>query len=180
MKIKTDTANTSAALRILGIDAALRVTGYGVIDCRNSNAVVVDCGVIKTTRQQAMSDCMRRLAGGVRELLEQFAPDAVSMEGGFFYKNAKTAMVLGMARGAILAAVAERRIPVYEYAPRRIKQAICGYGNAAKSQVALMVAQHLGLNTDNVDDDATDALGAALCHAQLATMQNGIFLPAPL
>lgn len=167
-------------LRILGIDAALRTTGYGLIDCAKGCIQAVDCGIITTTKSQPMSECMRRLNGGIRELLEQFAPDVVAMEGGFFHKNAKTAMVLGMARGAILAAVAERRIPTYEYAPRRVKQAVCGYGNATKDQVAMMVAQQMGLSLDAIADDATDALGVALCHAQNATAQDGLFLPDPL
>jgi crossover junction endodeoxyribonuclease RuvC len=179
-KKNTITMNTNTTIRVLGIDAALRTTGYGVVDCTRGAYKIVDCGIITTTKSQPMSECMRRLNGGIRELLETYAPDVVSIEGGFFHKNARTAMVLGMARGAILAAVAERRIPVYEYAPRRIKQAICGHGNAGKHQVALLVAQQLQICLDDINDDATDALAAALCHAQTATAQDGLFLPDPL
>ena len=166
--------------RLLGIDTALRTTGFGVIDTDGRRFQVVDCGTIRTTRQQPLSECLRRLAGGIEELVDKYAPDTTVIEGGFYCRNVKTAMVLGSARGVVIATVAKRAIPIFEYAPRRVKQAVCGYGNASKQQVALLVGQVLNLNVQNIEDDATDALGLALCHAQLSGVMQGLMLPDPL
>ncbi len=166
--------------RIMGIDAALRSTGYGMIEAHSPDHLqIVDCGVVRTSKDQLLSECLRRLRGGICEVLATMKPVAAAMESGFFYRNAKTAMVLGAARGVVISAIAEQNIPIYEYAPRQIKQAICGYGNADKYQVAMMVAQFLGIDLDAVDSDATDALAVALCHISLATRHGGLFLPAP-
>ncbi len=170
----------SLPARILGVDAALRCTGYGLCEILAGGELrVLDCGVIRTSREQRLSDCLRRLRGGIQQLLEAGKPTAAALEGGFFHRNAKTAMVLGAARGVVLATIAEHGVPIYEYAPRQVKQAICGYGNAAKTQVALMVAQRLGLAIGQIDDDATDALAVALCHFGVAGTQDGLFLPEP-
>ena len=121
---RTPAANASTApIRILGLDTALRCTGFGVIDTDGQRFAAVDCGLIRIPASAALSECLRRLSGGVVELLDRFAPDVIAIEGGFFFKNVKTATVLGMARGAVVARLAERRLPVYEYAPRRVKQA---------------------------------------------------------
>ncbi len=168
----------SCPSRVLGIDASLRCTGYGVVEILDSDKLrIVDCGVIRTTRQELLSECLRRLRGGIGELLSATQPAAVALESGFFHRNAKTAMVLGAARGVVIATIAEHNVPIFEYAPRQIKQAICGHGNAGKQQIALMVSQLLGLSVAETDDDATDALAAALCHVSLATRQGGLFLP---
>ena len=171
---------TPGTMRILGVDTALRTTGFGVIDCVGRRFAAVDCGVIKTKSKAPLSECLRRLAGGIKELLETYAPDVAAIEGSFYFRNAKTAMILGSARGVVIAALAERGIPVYEYAPRRVKQAICGYGNASKQQVALLVAQQLNVKVDAVPDDATDALAVAICHAQTAAAVAGLILRPPI
>jgi crossover junction endodeoxyribonuclease RuvC len=163
--------------RILGLDTALRTTGYGIVDTDGRTFAVVDCGIIRTSPKERLAECLRRLGGGIRELAESYAPDVVAIEGTFFFKNARTAMVLGMARGAAISALTERGIPIYEYAPRRVKQAVCGYGNAGKEQVALLVAQILGVPLGEVKDDASDALALAICHAHTALSANGLFLP---
>jgi len=168
------------AMRILGVDTALRCTGFGLIDSDGREFRAVDCGVIETTPKELLSECLRRLAGGVRELVKSHAPDVAAIEGGFFSRNAKTAMVLGMARGAVVAVLADMKIPMYEYAPRRVKQALCGYGNASKEQVARLVAQTLGITVTNIQDDATDALAVAICHAQTVSGLHGLFLPSQL
>lgn len=153
--------------RVLALDVALRCTGYGVVDADGRGGFrAVDCGVIRTSPKERLSECLRRLAGGIRELIDLYHPETAAIEGGFFFKNARTAMVLGAARGVAMAWLAERDVPIYEYAPRRVKQAVCGFGNAGKAQVALVVATRLGLNVADIKDDATDALALALCHAQ--------------
>lgn len=167
-------------LRILGIDPALRCTGYGILDTDARSVRAIDCGVIKTAAGKAVSECLRRIAGGIGELIEGYLPDIVAIEGGFYSKNAKTAMVLGCARGVVIAAAATRQLPVYEYAPRRIKQAVCGYGNADKDQVATILCQLTGLDSADLISDATDALAVAFCHNSMFRTNQGIFLPTPV
>lgn len=174
------TPKPNPVIRILGMDTALRSTGYGIIDTDGQQYHAVDCGVIRTTPKEPLSECLRRLAGGVQELAEGYAPDVVALEGGFFFKNAKTAMVLGMARGAVVATISGMGLPIYEYAPRRVKQAVCGYGDAGKQQVALIVSQILRIPLADVKDDATDALALAICHAQTRFTVQGLRLPEPL
>jgi len=166
--------------RVLGIDPALRCTGFGVIDPVDRSLHAVDCGVVRTTPKQPMSECLRRLAGGIREIVQQYQPAAAAIEGGFFARNAKTAMVLGMARGVVVGTLADLGVTMYEYAPRRVKQSVCGYGNAGKEQVAQVVAQMLGLEVDDLPRDATDALALAICHLQTASNMQGLLVPDPL
>lgn len=167
-------------MRILGVDTALRTTGFGIIDTEGKRFSAVDCGVIKTTRNHPLSECLRRLAGGMKELVETYAPDVAAIEGAFYCHNVRTSLVLGAARGAVIATLALHDIPLYEYAPRRVKQSVCGFGNASKPQVALLVSQMLGIEVTALPDDATDALALALCHAQLCRVSGGLAVPDPL
>lgn len=167
-------------IRLLGIDSALRTTGFGLVDCQGNRMTAVDCGIITTTAKQPLSECLRRLAGGIRELVKTYAPDEAVIEGAFFSRNVHTAMMLGSARGAVIAALAELQIPMYEYAPRRVKQSVCGFGNASKPQVALLVAQLLRIQVDNLQDDATDALALAICHAYTCRVAGGVGVPDAL
>jgi crossover junction endodeoxyribonuclease RuvC len=162
------------------VDTALRVTGFGLVDVNGKAFSAVDCGVIKTTRQQPLSECLRRLSGGIRELVEAYAPDVAAVEGAFYCKNVRTAMVLGSARGAVIATLAELELPIYEYAPRKVKQSVCGYGNASKQQVALLVGTLLGIETGHLASDATDALALAVCHAHARGNLQGLTLPDPI
>lgn len=162
---------------ILGLDPAIRTTGYGVVEMfPGKKARILDCGVIKNTPQMPHSECVRRLAGGVRELINTFKPDCASMESPFMGDNAKTAIILGMARGAILTALAENAIPTYAYAPVVAKRAVTGLSHARKEQVALMMANEFAIAVNDIPDDATDALALAVCHGQKA-LQSQIDLP---
>lgn len=172
--------DTSLQRRIIGIDTALRCTGWGIIDVRNGKMTAVDCGVIKNTPKDKISDCLRRLSIGMRELITLYKPDYAVMEGAFFFRNVHTALMLGSARGTVLAALAENGISTYEYAPRRIKQSVCGFGNASKEQVAVLVAQFLKIQTNHIALDATDALAMAICHAQALAVSGGLGIPDPL
>ncbi len=167
-------------IRVLGVDAALRCTGYAVLDTDGETHKPVDCGVIRTPARQPLSECLRRLAGGMQELAAQYAPNVASLEAGFFHRNAKTAMLLGCARGTVISCLACRQIPVYEYAPRRVKQAVCGYGHAGKEQIASVMAQLLGIDTEGLPADATDAFAIAVCHSHTYFTNQGIFLPQAL
>ncbi|MBP5299954.1 MAG: crossover junction endodeoxyribonuclease RuvC [Victivallales bacterium] len=152
-------------LRILGVDTALRKTGWGIIDVRGKTWTAVDCGVVVNPPSVRLTDCLRHLNGAIKDLLTKYHPDAVAIEGGFYCKNARTAIVLGTARGAVLGVLSEAEVPVYEYAPRRAKQVVTGNGTATKEHVARMVSHLLRIQVGNLADDSTDALALAICHA---------------
>ncbi len=152
---------------ILGIDTAIRRTGYGVIEILSLEEIkVLDCGVIDSPAKVPHSECLRRIAGGVAELVEKFSPEEAAIESAFFQRNIKTAMILSLARGAVVATLATAGVPAFEYAPRKAKKAVVGTGMASKNQVAVMVASITGVSVDKVPLDATDALAIAICHGQ--------------
>ena len=153
-------------IRVLGVDTALRKTGWGVIEINGRTITAVDCGVIVNPPSSSICDCMRSLNSAVMDLLVRYAPDEIAIEGGFYCRNARTAIILGTARGAVLGVLAEAELPVYEYAPRRAKQAVTGRGSATKEQVAAMVSNFLNIQVSNLADDSTDALALAICHAK--------------
>jgi crossover junction endodeoxyribonuclease RuvC len=167
---------------ILGVDTAIRCTGYGVVDIAGGDRIsILDCGVIKNPQKAPHSECLRRIAGGIRELVKNYSPEAASIEGVFFQKNIKTAMILSLARGAVITVLAENGIPSYEYAPRKAKQAVVGTGTASKQQVATMIAAMTGISLEQMPLDSTDALALAMCHGQIAMKPGGIeFLPKSL
>ncbi len=156
-------------MRILGIDTAIRCTGYGVVDISESREVeVIDCGVIKNAAGAPHSECLRRLAGGVRELVSMFSPENAVIESAFYHKNVKTAMILSYARGAVMTALAEAAIPIYAYAPRKAKKSVTGNGGASKEQVAAVISATTSLDINQINLDSTDALAIAICHGQRA------------
>lgn len=128
----------------------------------------VEHGALKSPKKAPLSECLARLDRGIREILERTSPDAASIEGIFFCRNVKTAVRLGEARGVAIAACAASGVPLYEYAPRRVKQAVVGYGGADKEQVRRMVMSLLGLDTEP-QEDAGDALALAICHLNSRT-----------
>ncbi len=137
---------------------------------------VLDCGVITNKPGMKHSECLRRLSGGIAELVSAFHPDAASIESAFVSRNIKTAMILSLARGAVIAKLAEQNVPVYEYSPKTAKRAATGRGEASKEQVAAILAALGHLNVSDIPDDSTDALALALCHASLAAA-GGFLLP---
>ena len=166
---------------ILGLDPAIRTTGYGVIEMvPGKKARILDCGVIKNTPKMPHSECVRRLAGGVRELINAFHPDCASLESPFVGDNAQTAIILGMARGAILTALAENSVPAYAYAPSVAKRAATGLNNARKEQVALLMANEFGIAVSDIPNDATDALALAICHGQKALQSQLDLIGKPI
>ncbi len=154
---------------VLGVDTAIRKTGYGVIDFLPGGTVrILDCGVIRNTPAMPHSECLRRLAGGIRELVQAFQPEAASLETAFVNRNVRTAMILSLARGAVITALAETGVPAYEYSPKSAKRAVTGSGEADKDQVASVLARLCSIQVTNIPNDATDALSLAFCHASLA------------
>jgi len=163
---------------ILGIDTAMRCTGYGIISAEPDNIRAVDCGVIKNGKSLKHTECLRRLAGGIRELINSYSIDAAAIEGAFYGKNIKTTMILGYARGCIMTTLAEADIPSYAYSPKEVKMSAGGSGFASKQQVAVMLSAILNIDITNIETDATDALGLALCHANRAlNPESELFLP---
>ena len=158
-------------MRVLGIDPALRNAGYGVIDTLAAPpgsgrvAGMVAYGVIRTGKEALQSECLRQIAAGFRELIEMHRPDVAAIEGIIYVQSHRTAITMGAARAAAIVALAEAGVPVYEYAPRRVKAAATGRGGAQKAQVGFMMRALLGL-AENPPADAADALAIALTHAQ--------------
>ena len=151
---------------LLGIDPGTAVTGFGVVavDTRR-RAELVECGVIRTSPGSPLQDRLLEIHDEVDALIVRFSPAAMSLESAFQGKNARSALTLGQARGAIIVAAARHGVRVAEYTPRAIKKAVVGTGAATKDQVAYMVRRHLRLRTDPAPSDAADGVAAALCHA---------------
>jgi crossover junction endodeoxyribonuclease RuvC len=150
---------------VLGIDPSLRGTGYGVIRCLRHGAELVADGTIKCPSGWERSRCLARIAEALREIVRRCQPGVCVVEGLFYAQNLQTALIMGEARGASLVAVAEAGLEVYEIAPRKVKQAIVGYGAAQKLAVAKMVQRMLRLAQPPAPD-AADALALALSYAQ--------------
>jgi crossover junction endodeoxyribonuclease RuvC len=149
--------------RVLGIDTSLRSTGVGVVEARGNRLAAVHVGRLKVQAKAPLSECLGVIHAGIAETIEQTAPDGVAIEGVFFSRNVRTAVILGEARGAAIAACTRSGLPVYEYAPRRVKQAVCGFGSASKEQVRKTLMSLLGLSAEP-QEDAGDALAIAICH----------------
>ena len=150
---------------ILGIDPSLRGTGYGVVRLNRATPVLVAQGTIRCPPAWERSRCLLQISQALRDLLRQHHPTVCVVEGLFYAQNLQTALIMGEARGASLAAVAEAGLEIYEIAPRKVKQAIVGYGAAQKFAVAKMVQRLLGL-VEPPAPDAADALALALTYSQ--------------
>lgn len=153
---------------ILGVDASLRGTGIGIVEHAGSSFRCVESQRFKMPAKLRVSECLRRIREGVVAAIERCSPEAVSIEGAFYCKNPGTAMILGQARGVVIEACASKGVPVYEYAPRRVKQSVTGFGAADKTQVSKMICSMLGI-AEELSDDETDALALAVCHAHSRT-----------
>ena len=164
---------------ILGIDPGTTIMGYGVIRCRGKSQIeLVEMGALHMTKIKDHALKLKRIFDRVSALIESHAPDELAVEAPFFGQNVQSMLKLGRAQGVALAAALAHEIPVAEYAPRRVKQAVTGSGSASKEQVAGMVQRTLSIPHEDMpkDLDATDGLAVALCHHyQLATpkMQRG-------
>lgn len=163
-------------MKVLGIDASLRGTGLAVIEQNGTRLAARHWEVVRMDAKAPHSECLRAIRARIGAVLAEHLPDAAAVEGGFFFKNAKVAMVLGEVRGVAIAGCAAAGVPVFEYSPRRAKQNITGWGAAPKEQVAKMVKAVLGL-AETPPPDATDAFALALCHAQSS---RGVFQGEPI
>jgi len=154
---------------ILGIDPALTITGYGVINIgKDSHISLVEAGIIKTCRQNNIPLRLKKIHKAVNDLLTEFRPDAAVLEKIYaHYRHPTTAFVLGQARGVICLACAQSEIPLTEYSATRVKKAIVGRGLASKQQVQSMVAKLLNFQEIPRYTDVTDALALAIAHSRI-------------
>ncbi|MFN2298690.1 MAG: crossover junction endodeoxyribonuclease RuvC [Anaerolineales bacterium] len=151
-------------MRVVGIDPGTARTGYGVIEERAGRLVLIRYGTICTAPDTPMPRRLLALHQELTGLLALHAPQSAAVESLFFQKNVRTALSVGQARGVALMALAEHGVPVSEYTPPEVKQAVTGYGGADKAQVQSMVQVLLGLPEPPKPDDAADALAVAICH----------------
>lgn len=152
--------------RILGIDPGLATLGYGAIDCpigpRNSSKIsVLDYGVIRTPAKTDTGERLITLFDDLHTVLNQWEPDLVAIEKLFFYKMGNT-IAVAQARGVVLLAIAQHKLPIVEFTPAQIKQSLTGYGGAEKAEVQAAVARELNLSSIPKPDDAADGLAIAL------------------
>lgn len=170
------TSNKSENDRIiLGIDPGTNVLGYGVIAINAKEVKMLAMGVIDLRKVNDVYLKLGRIHERILSIIDSFLPDELSIEAPFFGKNVQSMLKLGRAQGVVIAAAITRQIPIHEYAPMEIKQAITGRGSASKEQVAAIMQRTFGITDDNMLPflDATDALAAAYCH-HINTLQRGV------
>ena len=153
---------------ILGIDPGVATVGFGVIEAQRGNITPIRYGVISTPAGERLARRISRIYHDMLELIETFHPDVISIEELFFNTNITTGISVAHGRGAVLLAGEEAGIPMYEYTPLQVKQAITGYGRADKKQMMEMVRRLLNLTSVPKPDDAADALAIAICHARFS------------
>jgi crossover junction endodeoxyribonuclease RuvC len=150
---------------VLGVDPGTATTGYALVaEDVEGNARLVRFGVIETRAHEAMAVRLRSIHADLSALIGEAAPEAMAVEELFFSRNVSTALSVGQARGVVLLAAAQAGLPVYEYKPAEVKQALVGYGGASKAQMQEMVRMMLGLPEVPRPDDAADAIAVAICH----------------
>jgi crossover junction endodeoxyribonuclease RuvC len=149
---------------ILGIDPGTSLMGYGIIKCIGRDPAMVVMGVIELSKFTNHYLKLRRIFEGTLHLIDQYHPDEMAIEAPFYGKNVQSMLKLGRAQGVAMAAGLYRSLPIFEYAPLKIKLAITGQGNASKEQVAVLLQKYLSIPELPVNLDATDGLAAALCH----------------
>lgn len=152
---------------VLGIDPGYAILGYGVLRSDGVKLTAIDCGVIETNTKMTFPERLERLYSGTRALIERFSPDHVAFEELFFYRNTTTALQVAAARGVAILAAQQAGLPLYEYTPMEIKLSVTGDGHADKLQMQSMVKLLLKLSKIPKPDDAADALGIAVCHANM-------------
>lgn len=150
---------------ILGVDTSLRSTGWGVVESQRTSMRCLGYGTVKNAPALPHSRCLLNIRSDIERCCREYGPTGAAIEGAFFAKNAKTAMILGQARGVVIASCSGAGLEVYEYSPRKVKQALVGSGAVSKVQVAAMVKRILGISED-LGDDESDALAIAICHLQ--------------
>ena len=161
---------------ILGIDPGYAIIGYGVVRYEKNHYTTLDYGAVTTPAKTDFALRLGMVYDGVAEVLERWKPDALAAEQLFFNSNTTTAIDVAQARGVILLAAQKHGVPVFQYTPLQVKQAVVGYGRAEKSQVMEMTRLLLNLSRVPKPDDTADALAIAICHAHTSGSQIGALM----
>lgn len=162
----TDKMQKESGVIILGVDPGSNVTGYGLINSDGEKNTLIESGVIQPASHVSLPDKLKEIFEGLVKIIKNNHPHQFAIEQAFYSKNARSALIMGHARGVAILAAAKSNIPIGEYSPKEVKCAIVGTGNASKSQVQYMVKKLLNLKELPQPSDAADALAVALCHAQ--------------
>ena len=159
---------------ILGIDPGTNIMGYGLIKAAEKDPVLIGFGCVEMHKSFDYYEKLKCIFERTLELVDEYKPDALAIESQFYGNNVQSMLKLGRAQGAAISAALYRSVPVFEYAPRKIKQSITGYGNASKEQIAALLQKLMKFDTLPDKLDATDGLAVALCHYY----QQGKTLPS--
>lgn len=151
-------------MRVLGIDPGTVTMGYGVIEDRDDEIALVDCGALTTPPRSLIGERLSYFYNELLAVISRCQPDAVTIEQPFMAKNVKSALAVGRAQAVAILAAANKGIPTYEYTPAQVKQRVANYGASSKEQVQEMVRLQLGLSQVPEPSDAADALAVAICH----------------
>lgn len=163
-------------MKILGIDPGTATTGWAVVEEKKlsaslyetsrvgKNPRLIACGCVNTEKYKTDAERLVEIGTDIKKLLKKYKPDEVAIEDLFFFKNLKTAITVAQARGVILYEIKRSRVPIQNYTPLQVKQALTGYGRAEKKQIQLMVKNILKLKSSPKPDDAADAVAIAICH----------------
>ena len=173
-KFCMDTGRDYRIMLILGIDPGFAIVGFGLVEADQGRQSLIQCGAITTPAGEALPARLRQIADDMDLLLTQFHPQAMAIEELFFNNNITTGIGVAQARGVLLLSAERHEVPIYEYSPSQVKQAVVGYGKAEKRQVMDMTKRLLNLKAVPKPDDAADAVAIALCHARSYTsrLQN--------
>lgn len=161
-------------MRILGLDPGTATTGYGIIDVDRGELRLVIYGVIETPAGDPPERRLQSIYIQANDLINTYSPQRAAVEQLFFGRNITTAIAVGQARGVLMLALADAGIPMSEYSPPKIKEAVTGYGKAEKAQIQLMVRHLLDLQETPHPDDAADALAVAITHARYVAFQDAV------
>jgi crossover junction endodeoxyribonuclease RuvC len=160
-------------MAVIGFDPGSAITGYGIIEENADHSLqVIDYGVLRTGTELSPPDRLKSIYEQVNQILALHQPQSAAVEKLFFQRNVRTALTVGQARGVLLLALAQTGLPIAEYNPMEIKQAVAGYGKADKKQMQQMVKMLLGLEKIPRPDDAADALAVAICHIHSRKLRN--------
>ena len=154
-------------MKVLGIDPGTAACGFGIVHAKGGRLRAVEYGWWETSPRDAPAARLKRIHDEVADLIARHEPEAVALEESYVGADARIALFVGQARGAALVAAAARGVACTEYAPARVKQAVCGYGRADKGQVARMVRMLLSLEAEPGTSHEADALAVAICHASM-------------
>lgn len=170
--LKLKIKNSPKSLRVLGIDPGTATTGWAVLEEKNGKIAPLAFGHISTAKDKTDEKRLLEASADLQEIIEKYRPQEAAVEALFFFKNKKTIIQIGQARGAILLTLEQKNVTIFNYTPLQVKQALTGYGRAEKKQIQLMIKNILKLRSIPKPDDTADALAIALCHINSRKINN--------